>query len=266
VLESLIKVGALGSFGKRAALLDSFEALRSKVVKPKSEKNQPELFSGEDIVKTQSASSFSIMANIEEFSDEELQNLERQLLGFSLSAKPITELIGPLELQATHKIFEISPTETFGEQVKVAGVISEVRIIVTKRTGAEMAFVKLYDGTGSIDLVVFPNTFKSTRDFWTEGKPILVYGKVDNRQESASIVVESIETLANLTEKKEREVFINVPEGVSPEKLKNLKTLFQQNLGDKDAFLVFANGSKVKIPFKVDWSPDLAKAILLLLE
>lgn len=266
VLESLIKVGALGSFGKRAALLDSLESVRSRVVKPKSEKNQPQLFSGEEIVKTQSSSTITILSNIDEFSDEELQNLERQLLGFSLSAKPVTELIGPLELSATHKIFEISPTETFGELVKVAGVISDVRIIVTKRTGAEMAFVKLYDGTGSIDLVVFPNTFKNTRDFWTEGNPILVFGKVDNRQESASIVVESIETLANLTEKKEREVFINVPEGISPEKLKNLKILFQQNPGDKEVYLVFANGTKVKIPFLIDWRPDLAQAISILLE
>ena len=36
-----------------------------------------------------------------------MESLERQLLGFSLSAKPVSELIGPLSYQSTHKIDEI---------------------------------------------------------------------------------------------------------------------------------------------------------------
>lgn len=254
VLESLIKVGALSSFANRASLLSSLETIRNKLVKPKGEKNQQALF-------TVSTSPITlIMPVVEEFPDEELQNLERQLLGLSLSAKPVSELIGPLEFQATHKIFEISPTETYGENVKVAAVISEVRIIVTRNSGAEMAFVRVDDGTGSIELVVFPRIFKETRDFWNTGKPILVYGHVDARSDSPSIIVDAVETGSGKSE-----VYIKAPKDVNSNALKSLKALLMQNLGDKEAYLVI-DKKNIKLPFKISWDETLGKQILSLFE
>lgn len=261
VLESLIKVGALSKFGKRAALLASLDEIRGRVAKPKGSDNQQGLFLVEEIVKTSAISESTLLANVDEFSDDELVGLERELLGFSLSAKPVAELIGPLEHQATHKIFEISPTETFGEQVRLAAVVSEIRIITTKNSGAEMAFVKVDDGSGIIELVVFPKTFQSTRDFWVEGKPVLIYGKVDSRADTASILVESIETLDSLGDVKEREVFIKVPKSTPPSALHSLKSLLTQNLGDQTGYLIFEGNKKVKLPFKIAWTETLARQI-----
>lgn len=265
VVESLIKVGAMSAFGNRAALLASVDSIREKVVKPKGDDNQQGLFATGDLKKTEAASIITI-ANMQEFSDDELESLERQLLGFSLSAKPISELVGPLEFQSTHKIFEISPTEIYTDLVRIAGVVTEVRIIVTKRTGAEMAFAKVDDGTGSIELVVFPKIFKETRDFWIEGQPLLVVGKVDTRDETPALIVEAIETLSSLSEKKEREVFIKIATGVDSEILKRLKSLLTQNLGDQTGYLVFEGGKKVKLPFKISWNETLAKQISEVLE
>lgn len=269
VVESLIKVGALSAFGKRAALLSSMDEIRSRVTKPKNTtKGQESLFATEEINKAVSVQSTIIDSSVQEFSDEELQSLERQLLGFSLSAKPLNEVIGPLEYQATHKIFEISeisPDLNYQEMIKIACVVTEVRPILTKKTGAEMAFVKAEDTTGTIDLVVFPNIFKATRDFWFEGQPLLIYGRVDFRDETASILVESIETLNSLKEKKQREVYINIPKNVTPNLLKRLKELLVQNKGDKTTFLLFGK-KKVKLPFKIAWSESLAKEIQSIFE
>ncbi len=262
VLESLIKVGALSAFGKRSALLASLDEIRNRVSKPKGDENQQGLFTGEEIIKAQSGPEITIIANIDEFSDDELQNLERQLLGFSLSAKPVTELIGPLEYQATHKVFEISPVETYGDLVRIAAVVSEVRIITTKNSGAEMAFVKVDDGTGTIELVVFPKIFKATRDFWVEGKPMLISGKVDSRADTASIIVESIETLDGMGDRKEREVFIKLPKNISGGSLKQLKSLLTQNIGDQTVYLMFEGGDKIKLPFKIAWTETLGHLIL----
>lgn len=265
VLESLIKVGALSEFGKRSALLSSLETIRNRVSKPKSDENQQGLFLSEEIIKTQvSSASNIILASVEELSEEEIQSLERQLLGFSLSAKPLSEVLGPLEFESTHKIFEIHPHETYGELVRIALVVSEVRIITTKKTGAEMAFVKGEDGTGTIDLVVFPKIFKSTRDFWVQGKPLLVYGKVDTRQEEANILVESIETLDSLGEKKEREVFIKIPKNADQECLKELKNLLLANPGDKSVILAFP-GKSIRLPFRINWNEGLALEIQTIL-
>lgn len=257
VLESLIKVGALSKFGNRAALLSTLDEVRNRVGKPKGNENQQGLFSGEDIIKTSGISDVGIQVNIEEFGDEELENLERQLLGFSLSAKPISELIGPLEFEATHKIFEILPTETTGENVKIAAVIAEVRVITTKNSGAEMAFVKVDDGTGIIELVVFPKIYRDSRDLLIQGKPILVIGKVDSRQDQASILVESIKTIAI----QKGEVFITIPKGVTKEKLESLKRLLVANPGNQIGYLVFNDGKQIKLSFGINWTETLARMI-----
>jgi DNA polymerase-3 subunit alpha len=261
VLESLIKVGALGRFGGRAALLASVDKIREKMVKPKGDDNQPGLFAIEDIKKASSSSEVVTIEDIQEFAEDELQMLERQLLGFSLSARPISEIIGPLEFQSTHKIFEISAEETYNDFVKVAGVITEVRIIVTKKSGAEMAFAKAEDGTGVVELVVFPKIFKDTRDFWVEGQPLLITGKVDVRDDSPSLLVEAIETMASLGEKKEREVYIKIPKTADTNTFRKLKELLVANTGEQTAYLQFEGGKRVKLSFKIAWNESLAKAI-----
>lgn len=271
VLESLIKVGGMSQFGSRAALLASIDTLREKTAKPRGDDNQQGLFATDDLKKTESAEVI-VNLDVKEFEREEIESLERQLLGYSLSAKPISELVGQLEFQSTHKIFEISPDELYTDLVRVAGVITEVRVITTKKSGAEMAFAKAEDGTGTMELVIFPKIFKDTRDFWVQGQPLLIVGKVDTRDETPAILVESIETLASLNEKKEREVFIKIPKDTDTTALKKLKSLLMENLGDQTGYLMFDNpetggiGKRVKLSFQIAWNETLAKEISQVLE
>lgn len=260
VLESLIKVGAMSKFGSRAALLSAMDTIRDKVAKHKDDDNQQGLFGGSELKKTEASATITV-ANIEEFPNDELESLERQLLGFSLSAKPISEIIGPLVFRSSHRINEIIASEVHLDAVKVAAVISSVRVITTKKTGAEMAFVKLDDGTGTIEVVVFPRIFKETRDFWNEGRPLIVVGKVDMRDETPGIIVDSIETVNSMGEDAKHEVFINIPKDSDENTLQRLKILLTQNLGDLDAYLVFEGSKKVKLPFKINWNENLAQKI-----
>jgi len=263
VLESLIKVGALSTFGGRAALLFGVDELRAKVSKPHSLGGQEGLFSQEEIRKSahSTGSRDSLKSDVNEFSQEELQTLERQLLGFSLSAKPVGELIGSLAQEATHKIYEISPHETIGDSVKVAAVVTEVRIVVTRTTGQEMAFVRVEDETGSIDLVVFPRIFKATRNYWLDYKPLLISGRVDSRDESPALIVEAIQTNEEIRNKND-EVFIRIPKETSAERLKGLKTLLLANPGGASVTLVFeGKRQRVKLPIRIFWTKELAGEI-----
>jgi DNA polymerase-3 subunit alpha len=263
VLESLIKVGALSLYGNRATLLASMEEVRAKTNKSQTLKGQQGLFMEED-EKAVKASGF-LTQLIEEFSEEELQTLERQLLGFSLSAKPPAELVAPFEHQATHKIFEISSLSTIGDTVRIAAIVKEVRIVVTKN-GSEMAFIKVDDGTGIIDLVVFPKIFSSTRNFWVDYKPLLICGKIDSREEEPSLVVESIATKEDLAEN-QGELFLKIPAQTEPERLKKLKELLLKYPGEQRVTLIFAkNKKKFTLPLKISWSESLALEINTLLE
>ncbi len=270
VLESLIKVGAMSKFGSRASLLTSMEELRSKIGKTTSNSSQQQgLFTGEELNKVSSQDmNFFINTDIAEFSDEELQSLERQLLGLSLSAKPISELIGKFEPHATHKIYEIYSPTTFDQQVRIAAVVSEVRVIVTRKSGQEMAFVKVQDDTGSVELVVFPSVFQTTRSFWVDNKPLLISGKIDSREELPTIIVEAVaENESQISKQSEDRLFIKIPRFTKPEQLKNLKKLFLSHPGNQSVSIVFEeNNQKMDLPFKISWSERLARLIAQVLE
>jgi len=266
VLESLIKVGAMSKFGSRAALLSAMDSIRDKVGKPKGDDQQQGLFATGELKKTESALVITV-ENISEFPDEELEVMERTLLGFSLTAKPISEILDSLNFQSTHTISEImAPDVHTTGTVKVAAVVVGVRVITTKKSGAEMAFVKLEDGTGIIEIVVFPKIFKDTRDHWKDGQPLLVIGKVDVRDETPGIIVDGIETASSTEGGKKEEVFVNIPPATDLNSLKRLKTLLTENLGDQDAYLVFEGNRKVKLPFKIYWSSSLEQEIYSILE
>jgi DNA polymerase III subunit alpha len=262
VLESLIKVGALSKFGKRTALLNSLDEIRSKVAKPVTGKNQQSLFSQEEISKSEKDSAFGIIQDVEEFSDEELRSLEKQLLGFSISAKPINQIIEPISHLATHKIDEIVSEELPEIAVKVAVIVSEVRVVITRTTGTEMAFVKVEDDTGSIDLVVFPKIFHLTRNFWIENQTLLISGRVDVRDETPSLIVEGVQTKDGMGNE-EGNLYVRIPQDASADRLKALKKIFLDNPGGQKVSLIFegSNNKKVDLNIKIGWSKRVAQAI-----
>lgn len=264
VVESLIKVGALSVFGNRATLLKNLEEIRNKLSKPKTaNSDQQGLFANDDIVKTRGVT-FETLVPSEEFSEDELQDLERQLLGFSLSEKPISEILGDIEQMATHKIddfFHGGEISMDSSEVKIAGVISEVRIVTTRKTGAEMAFVKVKDMGGMINLIVFPKTFETYRTLLVTNKPILVSGKIDNKSEEPALIVNQVfnhETLGS----KVQNLYIKIPKGVEVEGLRRLKKLLIDNTGHQKVTLVFEESKKtVELAFGISWNQTLAGQI-----
>jgi len=262
VVESLIKVGALSRFGTRAVLLAALDEVRSKVAKPKGDLNQQGLFSSDEIKISKKDDFSKNYLNVEEFSDEEVQSLERSLLGFSLSAKPVSEIISAIIPLATHRIVDVISEEIAERQVKIAAVVSEVRIIITKKSGQEMAFVKVKDDTGVVDLVVFPRIFSETKSYWVDNNPLLITGKVDTREDERALIVDSIET-EEIAKEKNEHLFIRIPNSVTAQQLKKLKELLLENPGFQKVSLKFdtKDGKIVDLNIRVSWGKDLAGKI-----
>ena len=261
VVESLIKVGALERFGPRAALLSRVEEVRGRISKQKDNESQQGLFSAGDLKKSMDTIATDLKIEGDEYPEEQLEALERELLGLSLSAKPISELIGELLPLATHSIIEISE-EDVRDLVKVAAVVSEVRVIITKTSGKEMAFVKVKDDTGTIDLVVFPNIYQQTRSSWVDNQPLLITGKLDSREETVSLIVDSIETKDQIGNNGEL-LHINIPKTATSEHLRELKNMLVKNPGSQSVSLVFEGRvhKKLDLHLKIRWSKVLAAEI-----
>jgi len=257
-LESLIKVGAMSKFGKRASLLASVDELKGRFNK-KKDSNQRDLFEDDSSLKADISSSQSLIYDVPELTDEELELLEKQLLGFSLSAKPITELIGKLAKDCSHKISDLEDVLE-EELVTVAVVVREIRTILTKRNAQEMAFIKAEDDTGYVELVVFPRIYTETKNIWNENGVVLVTGKVDKREDSIALIVDHIGQRGNSGSASGQ--FIKIPKSVDIEKLKELKELLTKNKGDRQVTIYFEETNKrINLPFGVEWSEELAKRV-----
>jgi DNA polymerase-3 subunit alpha len=268
VLESLIKVGAMGAFGNRAALLTMMDEMRVRA-RPQATKGQQDLFSvGQDEKKAVRGEAVQkVVSSVEEFGEDELTALERQLLGFSLSAKPLIEQIEALIAHRSHRVADaFDKGMVVGEAVKLACLVNEVRVVITRKSGAEMAFVKAEDETGGVDLVIFPRLYGTTRGMWIEGNVLLVAGRIDRRDETQSVLVEAVET-EEMIKEKEGSLRISIPEEVKREQLLALKEILMAYPGGKDVYVIFEGrkGGELKLPYKVDWNEVLSQKIAAIL-
>lgn len=195
-MESLIKAGAFDEFGKRASLLTAYPEVAAKATREAKDKvkNQASLFG--DAEETIQASS-SFLADIEEFSEREKLMFEKELLGFFLTNHPLSQEVENLQRIISHNLADLGE-ETEGKALKIGGLVSSVKKIITKKGNQEMAFVTIEDHTGvSIECVVFPKTFDMVRNILTRDAILIFEGKLQFKDERPVIIVEGIKRLSN---------------------------------------------------------------------
>lgn len=190
-IESLIKTGAFDAFGKRAALLASYSMIVQKVTASHKSKlaGQVSLFNEKEL-----SDLGDHLPQMEELSREELLMFEKQLLGFYISEHPLSNLIEQLAKKVTHRLSDIHNAKS---SVIVGGLITTIKKIVTKNSNSEMAFVKIDDFTGSLELIVFPQTYARTSNYWVSDRVVLVKGKVSERDDRISVIVDDVKQLTN---------------------------------------------------------------------
>lgn len=264
VLESLIKVGALSQFGKRTQLLRAMEEFKKTSGKVNKPQNQEELFTLSETSYKSKIDNITF-ENVEEFSEEEIQALERQLLGFSLSAKPISEIIGSLNNLSNYKVIDLLEThisDNLKQDISIAGILNDVRVIITKKGGQEMAFAKIVDETGSINVVIFPRVYSSSKLGLFDNSAYLFSGKIDVRDEETSLIVNSIKNEKEIIAENNK-LFIRIPDHTAPERLQALKQLLISNPGEYKVCLVFEGkiNKQLDLAIKIGWNNSLAHSI-----
>ncbi|HEY3475907.1 MAG TPA: DNA polymerase III subunit alpha [Anaerolineales bacterium] len=194
-LECLIKVGAMDSFGHRAALLASLDRITSISGNHfrAAESGQMSLFGEvtgviEDIH----------LPDVNNVEKREMLNWERELIGLYISDHPLT----PYQQTFTQIVSYFSGQlhqAQHEEKVRVAGLVTAVRPYTTK-TNKPMGFVTMEDVQGNIELVLFPKTWQKTHEQLKVGQIIIVEGKVDAGSTPPKILVDEIRTEIKILE------------------------------------------------------------------
>ncbi len=276
VLESLIKVGAFDSYGKRSVILDEIDRVRGKVGKSSAEKdsNQGGLFDG--LIQEEVSIEDDWQSTKEEFSSRQLMEMERELLGIYLREHPSQKLLKKSRTEWSKPLVELP--EYKGQKVTVTAIIKTAKTVVTKTKQQEMAFLLLTDEGGEIEAVVFPKTYAEVKSFLIPNSVVVVRGKVDEKEDRLSFIVDSIEQIADNGDDSKspsspEEVVdpnkIIVPKGTSKATLLELNKILQSNRGDDQITLVFQNthdSRELKLPFGISFTSELKKAISALLQ
>ncbi len=194
-LESLIRAGAMDAFGSRSALLSVVETQLERVHKERKAASvgQTGLFDGGD----SEHRGLDHLPAVPELTSQELLGFEKELLGFYLTAHPLEKTLERLgDLENITSVSQINE-ERVGDRVQTVGLVAQVKKIITRNGGSEMAFIRLEDLTGSIEVVIFPKIYARSASLWVRDAAVMISGKVDQKDDRLVILADDVRLLSN---------------------------------------------------------------------
>lgn len=210
-LEALIKSGALDSIGERNKFLAGMEQILAyhKDAVRDADTGQSNIFAtpsngargGKGDTGGGTAAGLEnpkraelVLRDVPPATKREKLAWERELLGLYVSAHPFKEFadfFGP----AIVSVKDLPKHKGERGLVALGGVLMEVRQIFTKKKNEPMAFVKLEDTTGPIEVVVFPQPFKQNHAAIIKDNAVMVEGKIEERDGEIKVLAEKLTVL-----------------------------------------------------------------------
>jgi DNA polymerase-3 subunit alpha len=242
MLEGLIKAGAFDSLGaKRSQLMAMLDQAIEDGASAQREREmgQTSIF-GEDVNGSGSGQAHMepALPNVPEWDQAQRLKYERELTGFYITAHPLARYeatIHALATTTTAGIMELSD----GKEVRLCGIIAAVKSMLTKK-GDRMAYVTLEDLQGTVEVIVFPDLFKTVGDLIAPERLIRVTGTIDRGDKGTKIRGAKIEPLADVQSQTIKRIHIRL--AARPEvkdQLPRLLDVFKRHPGSTTVSLTF---------------------------
>ena len=243
-LESLIQCGAFDKIeSNRHQLVKDLELVYEWAQSRAKDRaiGQGNLFdfmgAGISNVSTSSKNGFKSIPKADPVSDyppQEKLRMEKELLGFYVSAHPLKNIKQSSSLLAPINLVDL------GEQkdknlVCVVVMLNHVKKVMTKK-GEQMAILQIEDLTTTSEAVVFPKTYERINAILEIDARLIVWGKVDKRDEQTQLLVEDAEQVEKI---QMVVVELNPHEASNIDTQHHLRSILKEQSGDKD---------KAKIP------------------
>ncbi|MEW5783844.1 MAG: DNA polymerase III subunit alpha [Bacillota bacterium] len=254
VLESLVKCGAFDSLGgHRAQYLACLDevAAHGQSAQRERENGQISMFSlmdqssRDDIFQDR-------LPRIAAFSDKERLALEKEMLGLYISGHPLEEY-RPL-IEQMSRLTPCAELQDLGDNraVTVGGIVAAARSLYTKK-GKPMAFIKLEDLTGSVEVVVFSDLFEKQAPLFQEDSLLVIKGRTDiKEEEEPKIIAESVSPLP----KDPQQLLLKIGDRRGVEIMARLKQILTAEEGQIPVCLYFENEKKMLLLPDAYWVRD----------
>jgi DNA polymerase-3 subunit alpha len=235
VIESLIKAGALDSFGPRARLMVAVDKAMDRAQKSQRDlaAGQSGLFGGLGAIFDDApqngygngaggaAHGDDPLPNVPDWDENLRLQSEKEVLGFFVSGHPMdkyADKIKNLKAVTTADALEMKPAPPTrrGQQqpeneIAIAGVIVGLKVAKSKRSGELYAQAALEDTVGKIELIAFPKDYSRLAESLKIDVPVLVRGQLRAEEDAApKLAVSSIQALEDVKVKLPQNVRIKV--------------------------------------------------------
>jgi DNA polymerase-3 subunit alpha len=248
--EFLIMAGAMDEFGDRNGQIAALESIyeRAKKESQTFSAGQMDIFANGN-GKDKSSKNLirkTILPDVENTTVSKILEWEKELLGIYFSSHPLDNL---QEFFQTKKVVTIKRAlEKKNNTVVILGVlVSKIRRITTKK-GDMMAFLSVEDKSGSTDVVVFPAVYQEIKKVLQEGKPILIAGRINVRNNEKSVVLNKAKYV---DEERHGSNFKGVVFRIRPnhtkEEIKSLREFISSSKGDTAVKIIINDGKETNI-------------------
>ena len=171
VIEALVKAGGFDSIDERRSSLFASVGIAMEVAeRADANAGQESLFG--DVAREDAVP----LINARPWSESERLVNEKTALGFYLSGHPFNAFATELRRLVKTPLAKIQPRQ---ERYLVAGIVTAMRVQTGRR--GKMAFVTLDDGGGSVEIVVYNETFDAARALLREDQLVVVEVRVLQR-------------------------------------------------------------------------------------
>lgn len=170
---------------------------------------------------------------VEDFPLQEKLRLEKEYIGFYISDHPLkaayqaAQILSPIQLS---DLLDQKPRQ----KVSAVVMLNAVKTIITKK-GDPMAFLQMEDITGEAEGTVFPSTYEKLAPILQENNRLIVWGKVQQREERYQLIVDDAEPVDKV---KMIMLEITPEQALDKSKQVYLKQLLQEQSPDSNKFKI----------------------------
>jgi DNA polymerase-3 subunit alpha len=246
-MEALILAGALESFGyTRKHLMNNLETIfnYAEQCHKQAETGQASLF--DLLAETDDGNAMSGLLlqgdASDEFSDDEIQRYEKDLLGFYVTSHPLDNIKETLPLMTTHRLSEL-PKLNDGDIVRVGGLISSVQHRLSKKNKPLIIGV-VEDFTGEREFIVFGKAVEQLKPVLEAGKKLILKAKVSFRGDDSEQFSLVLNEALPIEECQPFELSFSAPP--TYEEWVFLAKTLREHHGDVPTILHFSDGTRLK--------------------
>ncbi|BAY18721.1 DNA polymerase III alpha subunit [Anabaenopsis circularis NIES-21] len=166
---------------------------------------------------------------VPDFPPQKKLQMEKEILGFYVSDHPLKSIKHSSSILAPINLSQLSEQK---EDTLLCAVVmlNNVKKVMTKK-GDPMAILQIEDLTAQLEAVVFPKTYERVSNSLEVDARLIIWGKVDRRDEQVQLIVEDAEPVETVQLVM---VELTPQQAITIEERHKLRNILKELSGDKE--------------------------------